>query len=66
MINAAKFLRNKNNKLITFTGFGEKNKLSKLGDLNFIVNSKSYNFIENIHKYCLLILVDIFSKNKIK
>ncbi|WP_435151322.1 SIS domain-containing protein [Candidatus Pelagibacter bacterium nBUS_44] len=66
MINAAKFLKNKNNKLITFTGFGKKNKLSKLGDLNFVVNSKSYNLIENIHQYWLLILVDIFSKNKIK
>ena len=60
MVNAAKFLKNRNNKLVTFTGFNGKNNLSKLGNLNFEVNSKSYNIIENIHQYWLLIIVDIF------
>tara|TARA_E500000178_G_C16996295_1_gene743378 strand:- start:570 stop:1130 length:561 start_codon:yes stop_codon:yes gene_type:complete len=62
MINAANFLRKKNNNLITFTGFKGKNKLSKLGNVNFIVNSKSYNYIENAHQYWLLTLVDICAK----
>lgn len=66
MINAAKFLKKNKNKLITFTGFSGKNKLSKFGNLNFIVNSKSYNFIENIHQYWLLIIVDIMAKYKFK
>ncbi len=64
MINAAKFLKNKKNKIITFTGFNGKNKLSSYGNLNFIVNSKSYNLIENTHQYWLLTLVDLVSKFK--
>ena len=66
MIKAAKFLEKNKNKLITFTGFSGKNKLSKLGNINFIVNSKSYNLIENIHQYWLLIIVDIMAKYKFK
>jgi len=65
MINAAKYLKDKN-KLITFTGFAEKNNLSKFGYINFHVNSSEYNFIENIHQYWLLTLVDIFYKFKNK
>ncbi len=64
MINAARYLKTKKNNLITLTGFNGKNKLRNYGDINFIVNSKSYNFIENIHQYWLLSLVDIFSKFK--
>ncbi len=65
IINAAKFAKKNKNKIITLTGFYGKNKLSKLGNLNFIVNSKSYNLIENIHQYWLLMIVDILSKYKI-
>jgi|TARA_B100001175_G_C19511812_1_gene644391 D-sedoheptulose 7-phosphate isomerase len=64
MVNAAKFVKNKKNNLITFTGFNGKNKLSKFGKLNFTVNSKSYNFIENAHQYWLLSLVDLVGKFK--
>ena len=62
MINAAKFVKSKKNALVTFTGFYGKNKLSKYGNINFIVNSKSFNFIENTHQYWLLSLVDIICK----
>ena len=63
MLNAAKYIRSKN-KLVTFTGFSGKNTLNKLGHLNFSVNSKEYNFIENTHQYWLLALVDIFFRFK--
>ena len=63
MVNAAKYIKSKN-KLVTFTGFYGKNTLNKLGHLNFSVNSKEYNFIENIHQYWLLTLVDIFFRFK--
>jgi len=66
MINAAKFIKLKKNALVTFTGFFGKNKLSKYGSINFIVNSKSFNFIENTHQYWLLSLVDIISEMKNK
>ena len=64
MINAAKYLKKKNNKLITFTGFNGENLLSKYGYINLNVNSNKYNFIENTHQYWLLTVVDILSKFK--
>ena len=58
VINAAKLCKINKIKLVTFTGFNKNNKLSKLGDLNFWVNSKKYNFVENIHQTWLLSIVD--------
>ena len=37
----------------------KNNNLSKLGDINFWVNSKAYNHIENVHQILLLSLVDL-------
>ena len=60
MINAAKEARKKKiKKIITFTGNDESNKLKKLGDINFWVDSKAYNHIENVHQILLLSLVDL-------
>ena len=63
MINAAKSIDKKKNILITFTGFNGNNLLSKYGRINFTVNSKNYNIIENIHQYWLLNIVDLFAGN---
>ena len=46
-------------KIITFTGNDKNNNLQKLGDINFWVNSKAYNHIENVHQILLLSLVDL-------
>ncbi len=46
-------------KIITFTGNDKNNNLQKLGDINFWVDSKAYNHIENIHQILLLSLVDL-------
>ena len=60
MLNAASYAKkNKINKIITFTGNDRNNKLSKIGDINFWVNSKAYNLIENTHQILLLSLVDL-------
>lgn len=60
MINgAAEGRKMKINNIITFTGNDKDNKLNKLGDINFWVNSKAYNHIENIHQILLLSLVDL-------
>ena len=64
MINAAKFAKSKKYNLVTYTGFFGNNKLSKFGNLNFTVNSNNYNFIENVHQYWLLTVVDMFFKLK--
>ncbi len=60
MVNGANFAKKKKIKnIITFTGNEKNNKLSSLGDINFWVNSKAYNHIENIHQVLLLSLVDL-------
>ena len=60
MLNGAKKAREKKfNKIITFTGNEKENKLSKLGDINFWIDSKAYNLIENAHQALLLSLVDL-------
>ena len=65
MVNAANFAKkNKINKIITFTGNDENNKLSRLGDVNFWVDSKAYNHIENTHQILLLSLVDLIIGKK--
>jgi len=46
-------------KIITFTGHDKDNPLSKLGDINFWINSKAYNFVENTHQVWLLTIVDL-------
>jgi len=63
MINAAKYIKDKNI-LITFTGFDGKNILNKYGKINFTVNAKEFNLIENAHQYWLLTLVDILATFK--
>ena len=60
MVNGAKQAKKlKINKIITFTGNQENNNLKKLGDINFWVDSKAYNHIENVHQILLLSLVDL-------
>ena len=60
MINACNAARNKKIlKIITFSGHDKNNPLSKLGDINFWINSKAYNFVENTHQIWLLTIVDL-------
>ena len=60
MINACKAAKNKKlSKVITFTGHQKDNPLSKQGDINFWINSKAYNFVENTHQIWLLTIVDL-------
>ena len=60
MINACKAAKSKKiSKIITFTGHEQNNPLSKLGDINFWINSKAYNFVENAHQVWLLAICDL-------
>ncbi|GAG16107.1 unnamed protein product [marine sediment metagenome] len=45
-------------KVITFSGFSPDNPLQQHGDINFWVDSKSYNIIEMTHSIWLLAIVD--------
>jgi|TARA_Y100000310_G_scaffold327756_1_gene394614 D-sedoheptulose 7-phosphate isomerase len=60
MHNGVKAARNgKFKAVVTFSGFKEDNPLHQLGDINLWVDSKAYNFIENIHQVWLLAMVDL-------
>ena len=60
MINACNAAKNKKmSKIITFTGHDKNNPLSKLGNVNFWIDSKAYNFVENTHQVWLLTIYDL-------
>jgi len=60
MLNGCKEAKKKKfSHIITFSGINKNNPLSKLGSINFWVDSKAYNFIENIHQIWLLTIVDL-------
>ena len=62
ILNAAKYCKDTNIDLITLSGFNRNNELSKLGKVNFHVDSKNYNHIEMTHHIILLSIVDIFAQ----
>ena len=67
IINACKEAKRKKIKsIITLTGFSKNNKIGKLGTINFWVDSKVYNFVENIHQVIILAIVDCYNKTKIR
>ena len=60
MLNAVKAARNGNfHSVVTLSGFDKDNSLSQLGDINLWLDSKAYNFVENIHQIWLLSIVDL-------
>ncbi len=60
MLNGVKAARNGNFKaVVTLSGFAKDNPLRQLGDLNLWINSRAYNFVENIHQVWLLAIVDL-------
>ena len=65
IVNAAKYCKKNSIILVTLSGFKKNNPLSKLGIINFYINSNQYNFIEMSHHIILVYLVDIFAKNKL-
>ena len=70
ILKAAKYCNKKKIKLITLSGFRSKNKLKRFGMINFWFQTNSFNVIESLQHYLLLLLVDlckgkIFYSNKI-
>ena len=60
MLNGCQAARRKKfSTVITFSGFNADNPLRQLGDINLWVDSKAYNFVENIHQVWLLAIVDL-------
>lgn len=65
VIKAALKAKEKNCFVMTFTGFNHNNKLNKLGDANFWVNSNSYNMVESIHNNWLVTICDLIVKDEL-
>ena len=59
MINAAAQANKMGIHVITLTGFERDNPLRKLGKLNFWLDSRAYNIIENTHQIWLLMVCDL-------
>jgi len=59
MVNAAKIAKKVKIDVVTFTGFAIDNPLKQEGVLNFWLDSKAYNIVENIHQIWLLMLCDL-------
>jgi len=61
IVNAGKKALDLNLPLITFSGFDSGNLLRVMGDLNFWVDSKSYNYVEMVHHIWLVAIVDFIA-----
>jgi D-sedoheptulose 7-phosphate isomerase len=59
MVNAANAAKKLGMQVITFSGFNEDNLLKQSGDLNFWVDSRAYNVVENTHQIWLLLVCDL-------
>ena len=66
IVNAAKYCKKNSIDLVTFSGFKKNNPLTKLGKINFHIDSNQYNFIEMSHHIILVYFVDVFAKNNLK
>jgi len=64
IINGAKYAKKIGCKVVTLTGFSKKNKVRKIGHLNFWLDSNNYNLIEMTHHIWLLSIVDFLAKSK--
>ncbi len=58
IVNGATAARSRGLRVVTFSGFDADNPLRSLGELNFWVNSRSYNAVEMTHHVWLLAVVD--------
>ena len=59
ILNAAVAAKKLNIDVITFSGFSKDNPLRKKGDINFWLDSKAYNVVENTHLIWLLMVCDL-------
>ena len=58
ILNAASKARGNGVSVITLSGFDSDNSLRKLGAVNFYLDSREYNIVENAHEQILMALCD--------
>lgn len=59
VVNSAEYVKSIEGTVVSFTGFESDNKLSKIADTNFWVDSKYYNVVESIHNLWLAMICDL-------
>jgi D-sedoheptulose 7-phosphate isomerase len=59
MVKAAQTAKKMGMSVITLTGFSSDNPLKQEGVLNFWLDSKAYNIVENTHQIWLLMVCDL-------
>lgn len=59
IINAAKQALDMEVPVVTFSGFEKSNPLAQLGHINFWLDSRAYNIIENIHSIWITTVIDM-------
>ena len=66
IVNGCKAAKKKKfKKIITLTGHQKNNPVSKVGNINFHVQSKAYNLVENVHQILLLSIIDLIIGNEV-
>ena len=63
ILNAVKYAQGKNIYTITLSGFSEENKLKKMGNMNFWLNSNDYGIVEVGHAFLLHNIADRLAVN---
>lgn len=64
ILNAVDFVKIKNGKIITLSGFKNNNSLSCRGDINFHINVANYGIVECYHQVILHIILDSLNEYK--
>ncbi len=59
VVQAARHARQRGLSLVTFSGFAADNPLRAHGDINFWVDSRAYNVVENVHSIWLMMVCDL-------
>lgn len=62
--NAVDYVNGINKNVITLTGFGKDNKLSKKGKINFYLDANSYGIVECYHQVILHSILDIIHEDR--
>ena len=59
MVNAAQTAKKLGMDVVTFTGFDIDNPLKQEGSINFWLDSRAYNIVENTHQIWMLMICDL-------
>lgn len=57
---AAEMAKNRDCKIVTFSGFEDNNPLRNMGNLNFYIPSTHYGFVELSHQILIHCILDLF------